>query len=474
MALKLYNTKNRVLEDFVPLDPSGKMVTMYNCGPTVYNYAHIGNLRAYVFADVLRRTLEASGYAVKQVINITDVGHLVSDADEGEDKMEVARKREGKSAEEIIATYSNAFYEDLAALNIEAAAERGNEAHFPRATHHIEEQKELVEVIAKKGYAYTTSDGIYFDTAKFPRYAEFARLDIAGLQGGARVGLGEKKNITDFALWKFSPKDGQKREQEWDNPLGVSGRGFPGWHIECSAMSRKYLGQPFDIHTGGIDHIPVHHTNEIAQSEAAYDLPLARYWMHSAHMTVNGEKMSKSLGNTYRLFDLIAKDISPLAFRYWLLTANYRTTVNFTWEALEATRSRLLRLHSKIGSWGAKAGRTIKVYEDRFYQYINDDLNTPRVVSLLDELVDDTQISGEDKRATALKFDQVLGLKLHEVPMPEILYISLPDEVKALLAHREQARKAKNFADSDRLRDEIKKLGYEVKDTPGGQEISRM
>jgi cysteinyl-tRNA synthetase len=267
MTVRLYNTATRNLEDFAPLDPP--TVTMYTCGPTVYNYAHIGNLRAYVFADVLRRTLELNGYNVRQIMNITDVGHLVSDDDEGEDKMEVGAQREGKRAKDIAAEYTQAFMDDLSLLNI-----KGAEA-YPRATEHIPEQIALIKELEAKGFTYIISDGVYFDTAKFPDYGKMARLDIAGQREGARVEANtDKRNSTDFALWKFSPKDGEKREQEWESPWGI---GFPGWHIECSAMSMKYLGETLDIHTGGVDHIPVHHTNEIAQSEAATGKQFVRF-----------------------------------------------------------------------------------------------------------------------------------------------------------------------------------------------------
>lgn len=282
MGLRLYNTKTRTVEDFTPLSPD--VVTMYNCGPTVYNYQHIGNMRSYVFADTLRRTLEMNGSKVKQVINITDVGHLVSDSDEGEDKIVVGAKREGKSVEEIITQYSDAFYKDLEALHIKKAEK------YPRATAYITEQKAFIQKLSDRGFTYVTSDGIYFDTSKFPRYADFAKLDSSGMQAGLRVDMGEKKHTTDFALWKFSPRDGAKREQEWDSPLLIPRKGFPGWHIECSAIILKELGVTIDIHTGGVDHIPVHHTNEIAQSESHNDKPLAHYWMHNAHLWLTGRK----------------------------------------------------------------------------------------------------------------------------------------------------------------------------------------
>ncbi|OGZ05073.1 MAG: cysteine--tRNA ligase [Candidatus Lloydbacteria bacterium RIFCSPHIGHO2_02_FULL_54_17] len=470
MTLKLYNTLTREIEEFTPLHPP--RVGMYNCGPTVYNYAHIGNLRAYVFADVLRRTLEMNGYKVKQVINITDVGHLVSDQDEGEDKMVLGAKREGKSVEEIITLYSDAFYDDLELLNVKAAANRGKEDSFPRATRHIPEQKELIETLAKKGFTYQTSDGIYFDTAKFPDYGKFARLNVGGMRGGERVALGEKRNITDFALWKFSPEDGQKREQEWDSPLGIIRKGFPGWHVECSAMSRKYLGQPFDIHTGGVDHIPVHHQNEIAQSVAAYGVPLANVWMHSAHMTVDGEKMSKSLGNTYRLEDLAKKGISPLAFRYWLLTASYRTQVNFTWEALAGAQKAYDDLRENI--YEVRKNLLQKDFPPFLplplaFPSLREDLNTADAIARLWTTVRDHKRAPNIIIEAAMGIDEVLGLKLLDY-VPE--KIKITPKLQKLLDEREVARSEKNWAESDRLRDETQKLGYQVSDTDGGQVLT--
>jgi cysteinyl-tRNA synthetase len=469
MDIRLYNTAKRALEAFSP--PPPHEVTMYHCGPTVYNYAHIGNLRAYVFADILRRMFEANGYTVRQVINITDVGHLVGDGDEGEDKISVGAKREGTSVEEIITRYSNAFYDDLAALGIKAVEGRGKEECFPRATHHIEEQKDLIEELARKGFTYVTTGGIYFDTAKFPTYAEFARLDIGGLSAGARVNMAEKRRPTDFALWKFSPEGGAKREQEWDSPLGIARKGFPGWHIECSAMSRKYLGQPFDIHTGGIDHIPVHHTNEIAQSEAAYGVPLARYWMHSAFMTVDGQKMSKSLGNTYRLVDLAERGIPALAYRYWLLTAHYRTTVNVTWDALAGAHAAYNRLTDFMLKLPDDVGSPIEPYMREFMDSVNDDLNTASALATLWKLLKDDSQRPDDVHATILAFDRVLGLDIADKRRLAKSFV-VPKEVTNLLAARQAARERKEFAESDRLREEIKKLGYDVKDTPEGQKLS--
>jgi cysteinyl-tRNA synthetase len=471
MDLKLYNTATRKIEKFEPLN--SQTVTMYNCGPTVYNYAHIGNLRAYVFADVLRRTLELNGYDVKQIINITDVGHLVSDGDEGEDKMEVARKREGKSIEEIIEHYADAFIADLKALNVKKADEYPN--GFPRASapEYIAEQKKLVETLAAKDYTYIISDGIYFDTSKFPRYADFARLDIAGQKEGARVEANtEKRNPTDFALWKFSPQDGVKREQEWDSPLVPDRKGFPGWHIECSAIVMKELGETIDIHTGGIDHIPVHHTNEIAQSESATGKQFARFWMHSAFMTVDGQKMSKSIGNTYTLWDIGEHNVSRIAYRYWLLTAHYRTQVNFTWESLEGAGTAYHRLYNAIINLGDRVSEIDENYRQQFSRYINDDLNTPAALALIWDLLRDEKVSNEKKLASIFEFDNVLGLGLKE---KHDRLITLPStkslEVMELVRQREEARKAKDWIKSDLLRDEIKELRYEIIDTPEGPRL---
>ncbi len=459
---------------------------MYNCGPTVYNFAHIGNLRAFVFADTIRRSLEWNGYRVQQVINITDVGHLVSDGDDGEDKMVVGATREGKSIEEIIAEYSDAFYDDLEALNVLAAVDRGKEDSFPRATHHISEQITLINRLNEKGYTYTTSDGIYFDTSKFPAYPDFARLDVVGMQAGVRVDLGEKKNSTDFALWKFSPSDGVQREQEWDSPLGIDRKGFPGWHLECSAMAMEYLGETIDIHTGGIDHIPVHHTNEIAQSECATGKTFARYWMHSAFMNVDGQKMSKSLGNTYTLKDLVKfahRGTSASAFRYWLLNAHYRTLMNFSQDAFSGAEDAYASLLNKIINLSTVIGTLNTVYMDRFTQSINNDLDTHSAITLMWDLIKDDTVSNPDKLATIFKFDEVFGLKLRErfdftlggrMPLDIHLLRDQNPTVHQLYVDRQHARNEKNWAESDRLRDEIAKLGYGVKDTPEGQVLSKL
>lgn len=468
MSLRLYNTATHSIEEFSPISPP--LVTMYNCGPTVYNNVHIGNLRSYVFADTIRRTLEWSGYKVKQVINITDVGHLVSDGNDGEDKMTIGATREGLSVEDIIKEYSNSFFTDIDRLNIERAYK------YPRATAHIREQIELIEKLQKKGFTYITSDGIYFDTSKFSRYTDFARIDVQGLEAGSRVALGEKINSTDFALWKFSPLDGKKREQEWDSPLDIPKKGFPGWHLECSAMAMKYLGETIDIHTGGVDHIPVHHTNEIAQSECATEKTFVNFWLHNAHILVDNQKMSKSLGNGYTLNDLQERGIPPLAYRYWLLTAHYRTQVNFTWEAIAGAQSAYNRLTNFILSLDTqKQGTVDESYIGEFNNEISNDLNTANSIALIWKLTKDITISNEDKYATLLKINEVLGLGLESLHSKKATQESpTPPQVTSLLELRETARSEKKFTDSDRLRDEIKSLGYEVKDTPDGQKIYKI
>ncbi|HYC83523.1 MAG TPA: cysteine--tRNA ligase, partial [Candidatus Paceibacterota bacterium] len=329
--ISLTNTLTRRKEEFEPIAPG--RVGIYSCGPTVYHYVHIGNLRSFLLSDLARRIFEYDGYEVRQVINITDVGHLAGDSDEGEDKIEREAKKTGRTAEEIAAFYTEAFFADLKALNIKTES-----TVFPKASEHIAEQLEIIKVLEAKGHTYRTSDGIYFDTSRFDAYGELARLDTEGLKAGARIEVNpEKRNPADFALWKFSPAGG-KRQQEWESPWGI---GFPGWHIECSAMSMKYLGKHFDIHTGGIDLAFPHHSNERAQSECATGQTFANVWLHGEFVNIASEKMSKSLGNVYRLADLEEKGFSPLAYRYWLLTAHYRSLVNFTWEALAGAQTAL-------------------------------------------------------------------------------------------------------------------------------------
>lgn len=455
--LQFYNTKTKKKEIFVPIHEDE--VRMYHCGPTVYNYAHIGNLRAYVFADTLRRTCEWNGYVVKQVINITDVGHLVDDSDDGEDKMQKGAKREGKTAWDVAKFYENAYKQDLQAMNI-----RTEGTQFPRATEYIQEQIELVQTLEQKGYTYATSDGIYFDTSKFERYAEFAKLDIKGMQEGARVAVNdEKKNATDFALWKFSPIN-EKRDMEWESPWGI---GFPGWHIECSAMSEKLLGTPFDIHTGGMEHIPVHHTNEIAQSECASGHEYVHYWMHIKFLNIVGGKMAKSGENFIRLQTLVDRGITPLAYRYWLLTSHYRSPIDFSFEAIEAAQTALNRLYDTYLSLGTISGKINKVVIEKCKESINDDLNTAQVIAHVWEYLKSTD-SNENKKATLEELDKVLGLQL-ALQKKEVI----PHDVTALAEARLLARANKDWAESDRLRAEIEAKGFSVKDVTKGYEISK-
>jgi cysteinyl-tRNA synthetase len=451
MTLRLFDTYTRELRDFAPLDPPE--VRLYACGPTVYNYAHIGNLRTYIFEDVLRRVLEFNGYKVRHVMNITDVGHLVSDADTGEDKMEIGARLAGKSAWEIAEEYTQAFRRDLAALNILQPV------IWCKATDHIAEQIDMITRIEAKGFTYRTSDGIYFDTSRLSDYGYLARLDIGGLQAGARVNLGEKRNATDFALWKFSPPD-QKRQMEWNSPWGI---GFPGWHIECSAMSDKYLGHFFDIHCGGEDHIPVHHTNEIAQTEAAYGTRLANFWLHGHFLLVENTKMAKSAGEFLRLKSLIDEGYDPLAYRYFCMGAHYRAKLSFTWEALDAAQKALQRLRKTAYEWGSP-GQPDEEFLAAFTEQINNDLNMPRALAVAWDLVK-SALPASTKKATLLRFDHVLGLRVAEWQPTEE---TIPEEILALVEQRQAARAEKRWKDADRLRDQVRQAGYEIEDTPSG------
>lgn len=456
MKLHLFDTYTRAVREFIPIRPGA--AGMYACGPTVYDYAHIGNLRTYIFEDILRRVLEYNGFAVRHVMNITDVGHLVSDADTGEDKMEKGAKRTGLSAWEIARRYTEAFQSDIKALNILEPT------IWCRATDHIPEQIRDIETMEQKGFTYRTADGIYFDTSRLPDYGHLARLDAAGLQAGARVEQGEKRHPTDFALWKFSPPD-SIRQMEWDSPWG---KGFPGWHIECSAMSAKYLGEQFDIHCGGKDHIPVHHSNEIAQAEACYGTRLANYWLHGYFLELDQGKMAKSAGEFLRLQSLSDRGYDPLAYRYLCLTAHYRGDLKFTWESLDGATTALARLRNACHDWAAP-GVPDPEWLGRFLDLINDDLNTPRAVALVWELVH-SQISESTRKATLLHFDQVLGLKLAEwQPVEEII----PEAIQALVRARDLARGEKRWQDADALRGEIAAAGYTLEDTPSGSRAQR-
>lgn len=455
--LRLYNTRTRSIEVFKPIDTDN--VKLYTCGPTVYHYAHIGNLRTYIFEDILKRTLTALGYTVNHVMNITDVGHLSGDDDTGVDKMEKGSKREGKTAWEIAEFYTAAFKKNITDLHIQ-------EPHiWCKATDHIPEQIEQVQTLIDKGHTYETSDGIYFDTTTFPRYGEFARLDTQELKAGARVELGEKKNAQDFALWKFSnPAD--KRQMEWK----AFGRmGFPGWHIECSAMSMKYLGNRFDIHCGGIDHIPVHHTNEIAQAECSGAThPWVNFWLHGEFLLIDEGKMSKSDDNFITLDTLIKKGYSPLAYRYFLLQAHYRKQLNFTWEALDAAETGLKNLYRTAKKLGNTVGSVDETYMIKFIGSITNDLNTPEALAVAHELLK-SEVSPENKLATLYAYDHVLGLNIQKTVEEKI---DIPQAVADKLTQRAFARQLKDWKTSDRLRDEIHELGFEIDDTNEGQNIS--
>lgn len=462
MDLHLYDTYTRQLRQFTPLNADA--VGLYACGPTVYHYAHIGNLRTYIFEDVLRRVLVLNGHRVNHVMNITDVGHLTSDADTGDDKLEKASARTGKSVWDVAEYYTRVFKEDLKALHVLEPTV------WAKATDHISEQIDFVLELERRGFTYRTDDGIYFDTSKLPKYGALARLSLEGQQQGHRIAVGSKHQASDFALWKFSR--GVQRQMEWDSPWGV---GFPGWHIECSAMSTKYLGEHFDIHVGGEDHVPVHHTNEIAQNEARFGKQPANFWLHGAFLKVSSpdkdnaeaEKMSKSKGDFLTLAVLKDRGIDPLAYRYLALTAHYRTQLVFSWEALAGAAQTLARLRMAV--YGLGEATTVDAAAlSRFVDELNADLNTPRALAVLWEWLKSDAAPGV-KKATILEVDKVLGLDLANWK-PGAL--AVPDQVQQLLDDREAARRAKNWALSDNLRGQIAVLGYAVKDTPGGQELT--
>ena len=460
--LKLYNTLTRKKEEFIPLKKG--TVKMYSCGPTVYNYAHIGNMRAYIFMDTLRKVLKYNGYKVKHVMNITDVGHLVSDADEGEDKMAKTARIENRSVYEIAKEYTDAFMKDIKALNIDTPE------HIAKATEHIREMEIYVNDIVKNGYAYETSKGVYFDTSKLPNYGKMlSNNNIDDLKAGARVEVDtEKRNPQDFALWIKAPKE---HIMKWNSKWGLC---YPGWHIECSAMSRKYLGDKFDIHTGGVDHIPIHHENEIAQSIGATGHNLANYWMHVEFLLIDGGKMSKSLGNVYTLNDLKAKGIDALSYRYFTYSSHYRNKLNFTWDAIKSAKNSLNKLRDMIAlhkDVNKKIDKNIiSKYEEQFLDAINDDMNMPVAISIVWEIAKEKEKSN-DFYELIKKFDSVLSLDLDKNDKEDI---NIPEEIKLILNERKDARKNKNFAKSDELRDKLKELGYIVKDTKDGQIIEKV
>jgi len=464
--LFLYNTLSRKKEEFRPIQPGA--VGLYTCGPTVYNYAHIGNLRTYLFEDLLKRTLEYDGYRVKHVMNITDVGHLTGDMDMGEDKMEKGAAREGKSAWDIAAFYTESFKKDLAALNIEEPQ------IWCKATDNIPEQIALIKTLEEKGFVYKTSDGLYFDTAQIKDYNKLSHLPLADLKEGARIEPNpEKKNPTDFALWKFSPA-GAKRQMEWDSPWGV---GFPGWHIECSAMSLKFLGGQLDIHCGGVDHINIHHTNEIAQSEAATGRKFFNYWVHGAFLNISGGKrMAKSADNFLTLDNaLLKKGIAPLAYRFAALQTHYRKPMEYSEAGMKQAADGLASLVHQIAALGAARGAVSAEFQDKFRTALNDDLNLPQALALVSAVLK-SGLSPADKLATILDFDRVLGLRLDQVQSsgaPELKLSDLPAAIRELVTARQAARAAKDWAESDRLRQEIERRGYIMADTAAGYRLEK-
>ena len=462
--LKLYNTATRKLDDF---EPVGEVVKIYTCGPTVYGYQHIGNYASYIYWDLLVRTLRTDGYKVKRVLNLTDVGHLTSDEDSGEDKMEKGAEREGKSVFEIAEFYAEDFMRNFRALELVEPEV------IAKATDYIEEDMAAVDLMHEHGFTYETTDGVYYDTSKFNEYADFARLDLAGLKAGARVGFSaEKRNSSDFAVWKFI-QPGEKHAMRWDY-LGRPG--YPGWHLECSTIIHKELGEPIDVHTGGIDHVPVHHTNEIAETYAAYECELSKYWLHCNFITIDGEKISKSLGNIYTLDDLAERGFSPMDYKMWVLSGHYQRTRNFTFESLKAAKQRRLNWRNKIAlayqrvtSTGDGPGRgTQNVLRsknfgegkgpagpvERIIDAVNNNLNSAEAFAYIDT----HELNMEDWG----KVDELFGLNL-VADSPDI-----DGETRNLIAERQAAREAKDFARSDEIRDLLKERGITVEDTPSG------
>lgn len=491
--LKILNTLSGEKEEFKSI--TDNVVGIYSCGPTVYGKAHIGNMRSYIFADILHKTLEYLGYKVRHVVNITDVGHLTSDEDEGEDKMEKGARLTGKSPYDVAREYENLFWNDLLRLNIK----REEFLAAPRATEHIKEQLAMIKTLTGKGFTYETSDGIYFDTSKFKEYGKLSKQSLEEKLAGARIDINdEKKNPTDFALWKFCVGENLNHTMRWDfegNDLHKSEHltenenrnqkiGFPGWHIECSAMSIKYLGDRFDIHTGGIDHIPVHHENEIAQSESALGHPFVNYWMHNEFVLVDNGKMSKSLGNVYSLDDLKEKfDAMPLAFRYLCLLTHYRTPLNFTKDAIEAAKVGWSNLRHQILLLTTENDNSdlhmeiVKKYQKEFADNIENDLNTAEAMGTLYKALANDVLSPKEKISLCVEFDKVLDLDLTELiknlyvdpeKEPDLNKKKIFNDIKILLDKREEFRKAKQFDKADEIRLELEKMGYIVEDTAKG------
>ena len=441
--MKLYNTASRKIEEFKPL---GDVVKIYTCGPTVYSYQHIGNYGSCVYWDLLVRTLKANGYKVRRVLNLTDVGHLTSDGDEGEDKLEKGAKREGKTAFEVAKFYSDDFLKNFHSLNLVEPDV------IARATDYIDDDIKAIDTMTANGFTYETEDGIYYDTSKFPGYADFAKLNLEGLKAGARVGFNsEKRNVSDFAVWKFI-KPGEKHEMRWDY-LGRPG--YPGWHLECSIIIHKELGEPIDIHTGGIEHIPVHHTNEIAQTFAMTGGELSRYWLHCNHIMVDGEKISKSIGNVYYLNELAEQGFAPLDFKMWVLQGHYQGTRNFTIEGLAAAKNRRLNWRNRIALlYQDNTDQHDEAAIDRIMDALNDNLNSAEAFAIIDNSI----LNLDDWE----KIDEFFGLNL-VADSPDI-----NSDTRKLIAERAEARKNRDFARADEIRDELAAQGIAVRDTDNG------
>jgi len=461
--IKIYNTLSKQKEIFKPL--KDKKVGLYSCGPTVYDYDHLGHAWTYTQTDLLRRVLEYNGYRVKHVLNITDVGHLTSDADVGEDKMEKSAREKKKTVWEIADYFTKIYFANRRKLNLLEPD------IVCRATDHIKEMIQLIKQLWKKGYAYKIDDGIYFSVQKFKKYGQLSGNTLKELKAGARIEINpQKKHPADFALWKFTPP-GVKRQMEWDSPWG---RGFPGWHIECSAMSMKYLGKTFDIHTGGEDNIFPHHESEIAQSEAATGKKFVRFWFHTKFLKIEGKKMSKSLKNFFTIADIEKKNFSPLALRYLFLTGHYRTPFNFTWQGLQAAQNTLNKLYELVSELNAVKPvkislKKIKPYQKEFLAYLNDDLNVPRAVALMWQMLKSNELSSQEKYHLLLNFDQVFGLKLAEIKKIEI-----PPSIIKLAQLREKYRQEKNWPKADAIRAKIEKMNYQIEDTPQGFKIKKI
>ncbi len=465
--MKLYNTLSKKIEDFTPLNPPH--VGMYTCGFTVYDYAHIGNLRKYVGDDILRRVLQANEFEVKHVQNVTDVGHLTSDADEGDDKLEKGAKEKNMTVWELAKFFEDYFYKSLNEINV-------LRPHIvARATEHVGEQIKLIEKLEKNGFIYQTDEAIYFDVSKFPNYTKLSGQKLEEKNVGVREEVkvdSQKKNPQDFALWFFTVGHFANHEMKWSSPWG---KGFPGWHIECSAISMEFLGDTLDIHTGGVDHIPVHHTNEIAQSEGATGKPFVKYWVHHEFLNIKDEKMSKSKKNFYTLDDLRAKSFEPLALRYLFLTGHYRDHLNFSYESLSGAQNTLNKIREEIRGWDLEKGSSeqskdnVGQFWQRFMEAANNDLNMPQALAVMHEMIK-ADIPTAEKSAVILQMDKILGLRLDEY-LGKPLKIS--QEVMELVEKREMVRKSGNFDESDRLRKEIKDLGYDVEDTTEGFKVKK-